>query len=200
MRWPSTQTINEKSTNPNGINNALFDLLSKLNTTYQELSNVPRVVDSDTYGRYREYPDGTTQGRYLFSGILRSAATALVTNTSVNIGTIVIPANSIWQVSGMGGWVLAATTTVTNYALSVSKTSATLSGADTISYPTNGEVRYQFDGAGTIQLGGTFTASIPSFRYENDTNADVTLYLVLRCIFGVSTVSGYGSFQAGSIL
>lgn len=178
--------------NPSTVQNSDLDITA---------TNIPVAVrDDPTYGTYRKYADGTTQGRYLFSGILRSAATALTTNTSVNIGNIVIPANSIWQVGGMGGWALAATTAVTNYALSVSKTSATLSGTDTISYPTSGEVRYQFDGAGTIQTGGTFTAPIPSFRYENDTNASVTLYLVLRCVFGVSTVSGYGSFQAVSIL
>lgn len=199
MRWPSTQTINEKSTNPNGINNALFDLLSKLNTTYQELSNVPRVVDSDTYGRYREYPDGTTQGRTLESSVVQSAAVALTSTITANVATLTVPRGS-WMFSAMGVIAEAAATThagTSNTHMAISRTSATLPASDTNSVPTDGEVVITIrTGVNTTNWRGAFT--IPPYRVDLD--EDTTFYFVANDTFAVSTSAAIGWFQAVSIL
>lgn len=205
MRWPSTQTTNEKSINPNGVNNALFDLLSKLNVTEQELQtiianlNVPTVVESSTYGRFRDYPDGTTQGRTLTSSVVESAAIALTTGVVANIVSLTIPA---------GSWVFSCflrideNTTTTHIAsgaavAAISRTSATLPAADTGAVPTNGEIRLvERPGNATVgamwQLGGG--------AYRVDLDEDTTFYLVARDTFAVSTSSAFGWFQAISIL
>lgn len=127
---------------------------------------------------------------------VRSNATTLTTNTTINVGTttniVLQPGN--YLISGSVTFQYAATTTITELDIGVSTTSATFPGADTISVPTAGEV-WITDGFGGVALGGgaaDISLVIPPYMVSVANASTKTLYLVARGAFGVSTLKAYG--------
>jgi hypothetical protein len=201
------------------IRKADLDLLAKINQAFFDFAaaddeinrridgvdsringlNVPSIVTDGTYGRYRAYPDGSTQGRTLTASVVESAALALTTNIVRNVVSLVVPAGS-WVFSFFARILEEAATTHAATAaavIAVSKTSATLPAADTGSVPTDGELReVHRPGNATVNASWQFSGG----AYRVDLLADTTFYLVARDTFAVSTASVYGWFQAISIL
>jgi len=159
--------------------------------------NIPTMVQNDTtYGTYRVYADGSTQGRVIQASVLRSAAIALTTNVPKTITSISIPAMSKWRIVAMTGVATDAATVPTRVYLSVSKTNNTLSASDTQNVPTNGEVLIIQN---SVAIAGGETDVQTELVYENTTNFSVTLYMVERCNFTAGGAAGYGSIVAESI-
>jgi hypothetical protein len=96
----------------------------------------------------------------------------------------------------MGGVVTTGATVPTRLAISISKTTNTLSAANTQNVPTSGEVLVvDFIPA----VGGNEADIQAESIYENTNIYAVTLYMVLQLTFTVSTATGYGSIFAESI-
>lgn len=172
---------------PSTITNSDFDVTS---------SNIPVAVRNDpTYGTYRKYADGTTQGRVLRSALLRSAGIALTTGTAANIVSLTIPRGR-WEISGSIFHLAGATTTISALRSIVSLTSATDAAGDTTSVPSDaGEIRCLLAGLAT---GGNASLHIP--EYEVTVSEDTVFYLVAMDSFGVSTMTVNGYLQAISIV
>lgn len=173
--------------NPSTIQNSDLDITA---------TNIPVAVrDDPTYGTYRRYADGTTQGRVLTSSLLRSAATALVTNTAKTIVSRTVPVG-VWMVSAMVGVTRAGATVQSSVSAAVSLTTNTLPGNDTLAVPSaSGEVMAIEQRGAT---GGDEQLTLPSYRLVVTT--EITLYLVVQATFTISTESAYGWIQAVSIL
>lgn len=177
--------------NPSTVQNSDFDITA---------TNIPVAVRNDpTYGTYRKYADGTTQGRTLTSSVVTSAAIALTSTITANIATLTVPRGS-WMFTAMGVIAEAAATThvgTSNTHMAISRTSATLPASDTNSVPTDGEVVITIrTGVNTINWRGAF--DIPSYRVDLD--EDTTFYFVANDTFAASTSAAIGWFQAVSIL
>lgn len=172
MRWPSTQTVNEKSANPNGINNALFDLLSKLNTTYEEFS----------------------RGRKLVSSVVRSDAVSLTTATPVDINTLVVPPGD-WEISLFSAFNMNALTSTTVLISAISLASATFPNVDTTFVQMGNEIRTRNAFAATVGI-IDFMDPIPPIKVHFD--VATTVYHVVSATFTLNTCSAYGSIQAVS--
>jgi hypothetical protein len=133
-------------------------------------------------------------GEYLTESRVRSSATSLTTNTSVNVTTanITLTAGD-WDVGGVVGFDAGATTSMTNVIAAISLTSATVPGTDVINVPTSNELRVQY----SQSAGVTYTVGhvvIPPFRIS--VSSSTTIYLVAQSAFTVSTMSTYGSYWA----
>lgn len=197
-----TGTTLVSNNEPEEIRKASLDLLNKLNKNAEQTNsdigalNIPTIVTDTTYGTYRQYPDGTTQGKTQTFSRLRSAAIALTTATTANIFSFPLPRGK-WRISSAFSTVLGATTTIGTFRAAISKQNATLPATDTIAVPTNGEVTLQF-ALGGLAPAGDVGFPLPDIDYDNPT--DTTLYFVARCDFGVSTLSGYGSVMIESII
>ncbi len=175
--------------NPSTIQNSDFSIPN---------TNIPVTVRNDpTYGTYRKYADGTTQGRYAITGIVRSAATALTTNVVVNIGSMLIPIG-VWRIGFALGYIPAATTTISRVLGGITRTSATRPSLDKAAYPTSGEVELD------LSLGG----AVPGLNTDETIAGSAgivvvpvatTFYLFSRGTFGVSTLDGYGSMWIESV-
>lgn len=158
-------------------------------------TNIPVAVRNDpTYGTYRRYADGTTQGRVLRSSLLRSAGLALTTGVAANVVSLTLPRGG-WGISGSIFHLGGATTTISALRSIVSLTSATDTASDTTSVPSDaGEIRCLLAGLGT---GGNASLHIP--EYEVTLSEDTVFYLVAMDSFGVSTMTVNGFLQAVSI-
>lgn len=164
-------------------------------------TNLPVTVRNDpTYGTYRKYADGTTQGRRIFSTVLRSAAVALTTATVAQILSVSIPANSGWRISGGVGFLDGGATTHSSF-LGAVNTSVAVPSNDRTMSPLDGVIRVQIQssGANLATTSSDYVLAIPAYEYNNTTNAAVTLYLVVAADFAVSTCSGFGFIEAISI-
>lgn len=174
--------------NPSTVQNSDFDITA---------TNIPVAVrDDPTYGTYRKYADGTTQGRVLRSSVVRSAAIALTTATAKTICQITLPVGK-WELIGLGGFLSNAATSSTAFEISISKITDTLPGADTIAVWTDGEVRTRDRIPATVGI-IDFYAAIPKGVVE--VTEPTTYYLVLQASFTVNTCAGFGSMEAISIL
>lgn len=85
----------------NLVNSSLDSRLITLNNQVDNL-NVPTIVTDPTYGRYRSYPDGSTQGR-LISSVSQALETGTVSNdfTYTAIQLVVPPGK--WSVMSVMG-------------------------------------------------------------------------------------------------
>jgi hypothetical protein len=173
----------------------LNDRVDAIDTRIDGL-NVPTIVDDPTYGRYRSYPDGSTQGRLITSSVTHDAALALVTATPKTICSIVVPPGK-WQIMAMGGFNSGAATSSTTYDVAVSKVTNALPGADIIAVWTDGESRSRERTPATVGR-IAFYAAIPAGTVEVE--VQTTFYLVLQATFTLSTCDGFGSLQAVSVL
>lgn len=126
---------------------------------------------------------------------LRSAATAIVTATTINVtaSPIVLTAGH-WSVRAYAGFTTS-TASWSQMIVSVSATSATTSGADTIAVPTGGEVRFNDETSFTLQsVDRNYALAGYSTKVANA--ATLTLYLVARAIISAGTMTVYGSVEA----
>lgn len=124
---------------------------------------------------------------------LRSAGAALTTGTPANLASITIPAGT-YSISGAIGFTPAATTNVSIYTSAISLTSATVPGGDTTANPYGtGEINLSFSQAASVPAASS-AFTIPTYEYTFSTS--VTLYLVGRCNFTVSTMTAHGFIQA----
>lgn len=211
MKFSATQLVKFVELfkdNENITNQSLLDLLAKLNIVWDgmiditnalgiRIDNNPKLIVNDpTYGSYRLYEDGSTQGRVIFSSVVRSSALALVNATPKTITSIPIPANSKWRIVTMGGVSTAGATIPTRIALGISKTTNALPAANTQNVPTNGEV---FTVDFIPAVGGNEADIQAEEIYENTTSSPVTLFMVMQLNFTVAGASGYGSIFAESI-
>lgn len=196
-RYTSTQACDNPPTK-NGVDNALFDLLSKINSNGVDLQsqinglNVPELV-TDSFGTYRQYPDGSADGRTVSVTKLRSAPVALTSGVVANIGSISLPPG-IWRFYPVVGFTGNGATTHTFFEAGVSKTSATMPGLDTVAVPTAGELRDIISSTGIVTTGGEFSMSLIPYEYQ--VTVTTTFYLVASCTFAVSTESAFGSLFA----
>ena len=112
---------------------------------------------------------------------LTSGSTANITSVSVEPGT--------WSVSGVVGFLPAASTSVTRFGAAINTESGTFPVPETL---------------GTAASIQTFDAFVPGFTGQIFPTGDAiitvttttTVYLIARSIFTVSTMDGYGKIQA----
>ncbi len=130
---------------------------------------------------------------------VRSAASSLTSPNALNVCTttsITLTAGD-WDVRAMVGFKGAATTSYTLLSASVSKTTATLSGADTTAVPTSGEVLMQLGTAADVVGASDIVLSIPPFQITVATTQ--AIFLVAGATFSTSTLAAYGSMEARRI-
>ncbi len=136
----------------------------------------------------------------------RSAAPALTSSTGCNVTATTCPATggtqSItltpgdWSCQAMIGFETGTSTSVTDYSASISKTTNTLSGTDTISLPTSGEVRIDMDTAANVfGTAADVAILIPPYQITVAAGATTVIFLVSRAVFTVSTLTTYGSME-----
>jgi len=126
---------------------------------------------------------------------LRASATGLTTGTGANITSISLQPGE-WDLVGQVGFDHGSSTNVTSYQIALSRTSATLSGTDSLAAPnSDGEVRTSFNSAGVV------TSADQAFNCHSRVviTSATTFYLVADCNFTVSTLTGYGSISARRI-
>ncbi len=139
--------------------------------------------DSASSGFYGEIQTAQT---------LRSAAISLTSATPSNMFIAPLSINAgDWQCSAFIGFIPAASTTVTDMQLAISKTSATLPGNNTLGVPTSGEVRTRVTSTGTIITGGEYVLTTPPIRIS--IASTTSIFLVAQATFVVSTMTSYGS-------
>lgn len=150
---------------------------------------------------------GRTDGSAPASGMIgysettsraRSAKSAATTVTSLNIGSptsLTLKAGRTYKIFGYGGFLPVNTTTVQELDVAVSKTSATLPGVDTMGVPTAGEI-WVTDGRPFTSIGNDIILPFGPYIYTVPAGGDVSIYLVGRAAFGVSTLGIFGSMTA----
>jgi hypothetical protein len=206
-RFPSS--LRAENNFPSEIQKADFDLLAKINRVFFELAaeddaikkriddlNVPTIVSDLTYGTYRSYPDGSTQGRVLTAGVVRSSPVSLVTSTAKTVCFIDLPPGK-WMVNIFSGFLLNSATSVTNFIVAISKTDNSIPAIDATGVILNGEIRTRDQIPPTIGIIDFFT-SIPPITIEITTLT--RYYFTALSTFTINTCSAYGSIQAVSIL
>ena len=129
-------------------------------------------------------------GEYVEASIAAGSAISLTTVTAANVTSISLTAGD-WDVTAIAAFVTAATTSVTNRLVAISKTSATLPSVNPYA---SGEVisesRMAADVAGAVQN----TRDVPTIRVS--LSATTTMYLVVRSSFTVSTQTAHGVLWA----
>lgn len=128
---------------------------------------------------------------------LRSNATALTTNTTLNVCTTasITLTPGDWDIRGVVGFTPAALASITVLQASVSKTTATLSATDTIAVPTASECRAIRSNAASIPgSGNDISLEIPTFRASVAGNTSI--FLVAQATFTAAALTAYGSLDA----
>ena len=126
---------------------------------------------------------------------LRSASNSISTGSTVNVtsSSITLTAGD-WDVDGMVGFTVGASTIVTNIQMGIATTTATIPASDTFDVPTSGEVAQQFSfPAGNIPATG-LSLVIPPYRIS--VASTQTIFLVAQATFSASTASVFGSYRA----
>lgn len=133
-------------------------------------------------------------GEILSASRIRSTATALTSTVVVNVTSLSITAGQ-WLLIGRVGHDFDTTTSVTALIHSLSTTSATHSGADTIGVPdATGQIRGQWDQAAAVN--GNAARTFPPLITPLQLASTTTYYLTSSVTFTVSTTSVYGSMTA----
>lgn len=158
------------------------------------MSNIDRGVGPVIGTTTNDSATAGQVGEFLENGTVRSSATSLTDGTYVNLGTITLSAGD-WDVNAVFGIDTNASTSMTSWIGSISKTSITPSGTDTIAYVTSGESRIQenFTAITGKTIGGDKV--LPTTRVTVTSGTQV-MYLVARASFTVSTASAYGQIRA----
>ena len=124
-------------------------------------------------------------GEYI-SAQLSNPGNSLTSSSFANVISISLTAGD-WDVTGFVGFVLAASTSISYYALAISTVSQTLNGQGTA---IDSNFATTVPGAGSSYLTPTVRVSLAS---------TTTVYLVTYLIFGVSTAKAYGNIRARRI-
>jgi hypothetical protein len=125
-------------------------------------------------------------GEYISSTVLTGSAVSLTTATSANITSISLTAGD-WDVSGAISFNMAASTSVQQYQVAVSTTSATL--------PTTPPWARQNLNVNPYAP-GAISAHIAAGIVRMSLSGTTTVYLVAQSSFTVSTMSAYGFIAA----
>lgn len=124
-------------------------------------------------------------GDYVSNSLASGSATGLTTGVAKTITSISLPAGD-WDVQGVVHFVPATTTTVTQFAASISQTNNTFD-ATIFNYTSLG-VAY------TSASGAECAVNSPIVRVS--LASTTTIYLVAQAAFGTSTCTGFGSIRA----
>lgn len=125
-------------------------------------------------------------GEVISSSIASGSAISLTSSTAVNITSITLTAGD-WDISAFAGFTPAATTSMTQYALSISTTTGTLDAATPFALTKFSQAANVPAGLDSELFAGPVRASL---------SGSTTYFLVARGIFAVSTETAYGAIRA----
>lgn len=137
-------------------------------------------------------------GEYLESNLLSASAVSVTTATPVNIITMVLTPGD-WDVDGCIDFVPAATTSVTQWNVSISNTTGALQSQ---APSTSAAINIGPFATVTVNQAASVPAAevtMPSFTVRVSVAATTTIYLVAQAAFTVSTMTAYGSLRARRI-
>ena len=181
-KYPST--LLPQTNDPTEIQKSVIDLLKKINNVYDFFDGITTSVSTSLAKR----------GSIIRSQVLSGSPITLTTATPANIASIKLTAG-VWQISGAVGYITAATTSVSEMAAGVSKTTATLSA--NYATPVGGEVSVRDKMTAFVPTATTLTQVIPTFCVT--ITEDTTLYLVARAGFTVAGIGAVGYIEAVNI-
>ncbi len=124
-------------------------------------------------------------GEYISSSVVIGSAVSLTTDTTANVTSIVLTPGD-WDVSGVIGFVPAATTSITHMSGGSSETSATMGGL--------GKEFATTSQAYVPGVTNEIEYAVPTTRFS--VAASTTVYLTAHAIFTISTLGGYGIIGA----
>jgi len=133
-------------------------------------------------------------GEVLSQSRLKSAATGLTTATTANVtNTSLTLTPGVWDISGVVGFDINSTTTVTILNAAIANASASLPTSDTIGVETSGQIR-----AVWTQLSAANNSDRSLFTGTARVSISVSTpyFLVTQATFAVSTANAYGSIRA----
>jgi len=153
----------------------------------------PAATGTLALGTAGQYPGETTNGNatagnigeYVESVVVSGSAVALVTGTAKTVTSISLTAGD-WDVDAIGYIAPAATTNVTNSAVSISGTTNTFDG-------TPGKAN-GFTTTGVVTGGPSLSQVIPPYRLS--LSATTTVFLICQAVFTISTASAFGIIRA----
>lgn len=134
-------------------------------------------------------------GEYLEANLLTASAVSVTTATPVNITSVVLTPGD-WDVDAIVDFVPAATTSVTQWNVSVSNTTATLQSQ---APSTSAAINIGPFATTTINQAAQVPAAevtISGATVRVSVSANTTIYLVAQAAFTVSTMTAYGSLRA----
>lgn len=140
-------------------------------------------------------------GEVISSSTLRANAKTLTTAVAVGVATMTLTAGD-WDIRGIAGFLTGTATTVTQFQAAISTTSASGAGngmppTSTYSVPDSlGQLTE--DEAGTL-TSTTADSSLNIGPSATHISASTTYYLNIKCAFGTSTLTAYGSLVARRI-
>jgi len=165
-------------------------------TTNNVLSNGPTISQPVING----VTDGSSAasgvvGEVLIQSRVRSSATSISSNTPTNVtATKLTLTAGDWDIYANAGFIPAATTSITQILVAISKTSASLPAADTNAVPTSGEIKIAVSQGAEVPT-ANFDSMLNAQSYIS-INASTDFYLVAQSTFSVSTMTVYGSIWA----
>lgn len=127
-----------------------------------------------------------TIGDYVSSQVVQGSAVSLTSTTAANVTSITLNAGE-WDVSGVVGFIPAASTSITAISASSSHTSGTVGGT---------AHNNSFTQAAVVPGAVAQTYPIPTARVLVPAGTTQVLYLVARATFTVSTLGAFGIIQA----
>ena len=134
-------------------------------------------------------------GEYLEANLLTASALSVTTATPLNITSLVLTPGD-WDVDAIVDFVPAATTSVTQWNVSVSNTTATLQSQ---APSTSAAINIGPFATTTINQAAQVPAAevtISGATVRVSVSANTTIYLVAQAAFTVSTMTAYGSLRA----
>jgi hypothetical protein len=137
-------------------------------------------------------------GEYLSVSRVRSSATSLTTNTTLDVTAAGLAlTKGDWDLDGMVGFTLGATTSASVFQAAISTTTATLPGADTMGVQDSaGQIRSQYALVAAVIANDVVFLPVHS---RVSIASDTTYYLVAQSTFTLSTNAAYGSLTARRI-
>lgn len=129
-------------------------------------------------------------GEYLSSIVGAAGAVSLTTSVQTNVTSLTLTAGD-WDISAAVGFIPAATTNTTAYAIGINNVSATLPGT---ALPTQ-ETFLSYPNTGNVIASGNHTFPCP-LNFRASISASTTYFLIADAVFTVSTQTAYGYIQA----
>jgi hypothetical protein len=145
---------------------------------------VPREHLRPTLNNLYDYLDSV--GSYLSSSVASGSAVALTSTTAANVTSLTLTEGE-WDVSGVTGFLPAASTSITALNGGASETSATVGSLG---------ANFSFTQAAVVPGAVGQVFANPTYRVVVPKGSTTTVYLVARATFTVSTLGAYGTLQA----